>query len=105
MYAIIKTSGNQYRVEPGTVFETNRLVGEAGEILTLADSVLMINDENGVKLGSPTVAGASVELEIVEHLRGKKVTVFKMKRRKRYRRKQGHRQELTKVLVKDIKVG
>ncbi|OGV63799.1 MAG: 50S ribosomal protein L21 [Lentisphaerae bacterium RIFOXYB12_FULL_65_16] len=103
MYAIIKASGKQYRVEPGTEFETDRLQGEPGQSLNLDNSVLLLRTDDGVKIGTPVVPGAKVELQIVEHLRGDKIVVFKMKRRKRYRRTQGHRQELTKVLVKDIR--
>ena len=105
MYAIISASGKQYKVEPGTVFETDRMQGEPGETVVLEDKVLMLNNDGDVTVGDPVVAGAKVELEINEHLRGKKVIVFKMKRRKRYRRKQGHRQELTRVTVKDITIG
>jgi large subunit ribosomal protein L21 len=78
-------------------------VGEPGQSVNLDNSVLLLRTDDGVKIGTPTVPGASVELQIVEHLRGDKIVVFKMKRRKRYRRTQGHRQELTKVLVKDIR--
>ena len=104
MYAVIATSGKQYRVEPGTVFATDRLTGEPGEILTLDSSVLMVDADGEVKVGTPTLEGATVELEILEHYRGKKCIVFKMKRRKRHRRKQGHRQQLTRVAVKAINV-
>jgi large subunit ribosomal protein L21 len=102
MYAIISMQGHQFRVEPGTVMDVDRLAGEPGDTVTLADNVLAAQDDKGLKTGTPTIPGANVELEILEHLRAKKITVFKMKRRKRYRRKQGHRQELTKVRVKGI---
>jgi len=105
MYAIIKTGGKQYRIEPGTTFKTERLDGEAGDTLVLEDSVLMVNDDGEVTLGTPTVSGATVELEIQEQLRSKKLVVFKMKRRKRHRRQRGHRQQVTVVTVKDIKLG
>ena len=104
MYAIIETNGQQHRVEPGSVLETNRLAGEPGETVQLENSVLMVNNEGDVKVGTPRIDGATVDLEIVEHYRGKKVVVFKMKRRKRYRRKKGHRQELTRATVKAINV-
>ncbi len=105
MYAIVKTSGSQFKVEPGSVLELNRLAGNPGDRVTLDSSVLMVKTDDGLTVGTPTVADASVELEILEHYRGQKLIVFKMKRRKRYRNKQGHRQELTKVQVKDIKLG
>ena len=104
MYAIVETSGRQYKVEPGMVLELNRIAAEPGDKLTLED-VLMVNADGEVKMGSPKVENASVEVEVLEHRRGKKVIAFKMKRRKRYRVKKGHRQELTTVEVKDIKVG
>ncbi|MBN2452304.1 MAG: 50S ribosomal protein L21 [Lentisphaeria bacterium] len=105
MYAIIKACGRQYRVEQGTVFEMDRLEGSPGDVVTLEDAVLLLSEEGQVSVGSPTVPGAKVELEIREHLRGTKLTVFKMKRRKRYRRKHGHRQELTRVAVMEIVAG
>ncbi|MGI6355380.1 MAG: 50S ribosomal protein L21 [Lentisphaerae bacterium] len=102
MYAIIKTSGKQFKVESGAVLEINRIDAEPGETITLADSVLMVQDGETVHLGTPTVPGATVTLEVKEHFRGPKLIVFKMKRRKRYRVKKGHRQDMTKVVVKDI---
>ena len=104
MYAVIKLSGKQYKIEPGMVFETDRLEGDLGDSIVLDDAVLLVSDGDDIKVGTPAVAGAKVELEVVEHLRGEKLVVFKMKRRKRYRVKQGHRQELTRVSVKDITV-
>ena len=105
MYAIIQTGGKQYKVEPGTTFESERLEGEAGDVVELTDSVLLLHNDGEVTVGTPTVPGVSVELEIKEQVRSKKVIVFKMKRRKRYRRKHGHRQQRTIVTVKDIKIG
>jgi len=105
MYALIKASGTQYKVAPGDVLELNRMQGEPGEIITLEDNVLLYQDEAGTQVGVPTIAGSAVELEILEHFRGEKLIVFKIKRRKRYRRKNGHRQDLTRVSVKEIKIG
>ena len=103
MYAIIKTSGRQYKIEPGSVFEVNRLADKnPGDTVVLNDSVLLFSDDNGTVVGTPTVPGATVTLEVKDHLRGPKLIVFKMKRRKRYRLKKGHRQDLTKVVVKGI---
>lgn len=105
MYAIIRACGKQYRVEPGAVLELDRLAGEPGQTVVLENAVLLVSSDGAVTVGSPTVPGATVSLEIAAHLRGKKIVVFKMKRRKRYRRKHGHRQELTRVTVKDIVLG
>lgn len=105
MYAIVALQGQQFRVEPGAILEVNRMDSEAGEKITLADSVLLAKDGDSLTTGKPVIAGSKVELEVLEHYRNKKVTVFKMKRRKRYRRKQGHRQEMTKVKVTDISLG
>ena len=104
MYAIINAGGTQFKVQPGMEFEINRLDGAPGDTLTLDDQVLMVKTDAETLVGSPAVANAAVDLEILEHFRGKKIVVFKMKRRKRYRRKQGHRQELTRVRVKDIRL-
>lgn len=105
MYAIIGESGRQFRVQPGDVLAVNRMSGNPGETVVLEDRVLMVRTDDGVTLGTPVVEGAKVELEIVEHYRGKKVIAFKMKRRKRCRVKKGHRQELTRVNVRGITVG
>ena len=102
MYAIIKTSGKQYKVDPGTEIEINRIAEEPGATVTLDDAVLLISDDDKLTVGTPTVAGATVTPEVVEHLRGPKLIAFKMKRRKRSRVKKGHRQDLTKVVVKAI---
>jgi len=104
MNAVVKTSGRQYRVEEGTILDLNRMTGAPGDTVTLADSVLMVSRDGDVTIGAPVVEGATVDLEILEHRRGTKITVFKMKRRKRYRRKMGHRQELTRVAVRAINV-
>ena len=102
MYAIMMASGKQFRVEPGIVLDLDRMEVEPGATVTCTDKVLLVHDESGIKIGAPTVPGVTVELEVVGHLRGDKIVVFKMKRRKRYRRTQGHRQELTRVKVKSI---
>ena len=103
MYAIIKAEGQQFRVTPGMEIEMNRLEAEKGATVTLTDSVLLINNDGKLTVGAPVVPGATVELEVKDHVRDDKVTVFKFKRRHRYRRKAGHRQEMTKVVVKAIK--
>jgi len=104
MYAIIRTSGNQFRVKPGMIFAVDRLAGQPGDTITLDSNVLMVKTDDDLKIGAPCVSGAAVDLEIIEHYRGKKLVVFKMKRRKRCRRKHGHRQELTRVAVRDITI-
>ncbi len=101
MYAVVKTGGKQYRVSKDDILRVERLDGEAGDIVTLAD-VLMIGDGGNVSLGEPTVSGASVAAEILEQTRGRKVIVFKKRRRQNYRRKKGHRQHLTVLRVTDI---
>ena len=104
MYAIIKTSGKQYKVEAGTKFEIDRIEGEVGSVVEFGD-VLLTSDGETLYVGNPTVAGAKVQAEITAHVRGPKLIVFKMKRRKRSRVKKGHRQELTRLTVKDIVLG
>ncbi len=101
MYAIIETGGKQYRVEPGAVLALERLPGERGSRVEL-DRVLLISDGTAVTVGHPTVAGARVVSEILAQTRGDKIDVFKFKKRKKYRRKTGHRQALTKVRIAEI---
>jgi len=102
MYAVIETGGKQYRVAPGDTLEVERLDAEAGASYTF-DRVLLVADEGKVSVGTPTVAAASVLVDVTDHLRGDKKIAFKMKRRKGYHRTVGHRQELTRVKVKEIK--
>jgi large subunit ribosomal protein L21 len=101
MYAVIRTGGKQFRVEPGESLRVPTLAVEAGETVTFGD-VLLVSDGEAVTVGKPTLEGASVEAEVVSHGRDKKVIVFKRKRRKGYRRKQGHRQGYTVVRVDKI---
>ncbi len=103
MYAVLETGGKQYRVNAGDRLEIERLAVEAGQTHTF-DRVLLVNQDGNVTVGAPTVAAASVVADVVEHIRGPKLIAFKMKRRKGYRRKVGHRQELTVVQIKEIKV-
>jgi large subunit ribosomal protein L21 len=103
-YAIIRTGGKQYRVEPGMTLRIPSLVGEAGASVEFND-VLLGSDGNSVRTGVPTLSGARVTGEIVKHGRGEKIIVFKFKRRKNYARKQGHRQGFTEVRIKDITLG
>lgn len=101
MYAVLETGGKQYRVAAGDKLEIERLDVEAGQPVTF-DRVLLLNNEGKVSVGAPTVSGASVVADVVEHKRGRKVTTFKMKRRKGHRKTIGHRQESTVVQVKEI---
>jgi len=102
MYAVIESGGKQYKVSEGTVLKVEKLEAAAGDRLSI-DKVLMVNDENGnVKVGNPLVNNARVEVEVMEQGREKKVVVFKYKRRKNYRKKQGHRQPFTKIKVLTI---
>jgi large subunit ribosomal protein L21 len=101
VYAIIESGGKQYRVEPGAVVALERIPGDVGTQVEL-DRVLLISDGTTVKVGKPTLSGARVISEIVAQTRGEKIDVFKFKRRKKYRRKTGHRQELTKVRIAEI---
>jgi large subunit ribosomal protein L21 len=100
MYAVIKTGGKQYRVSEGDRLRVEKLEGAAGDTIDFPE-VLMLGGER-VAVGSPVVAGAKVSAEIIHQGFGKKVIVFKMRRRKRYRRKAGHRQPFTELRVKSI---
>jgi large subunit ribosomal protein L21 len=100
-YAIIRTGGKQFRVEPGQTLRVPSLLGDAGASIEFND-VLLGSDGNAVHTGVPTLSGAKVTGEIVKHGRGEKIVVFKFKRRKNYARKQGHRQGFTEVRIKDI---
>ncbi|GGL41163.1 50S ribosomal protein L21 [Sporolactobacillus putidus] len=100
MYAIIETGGKQLKVEEGQSIVIEKLVAEAGDTVTF-DKVLFIGGED-VKVGAPTVEGASVTAKVVEQGRDKKIVIFKFKKRKHYRRKQGHRQPFTKVTIEKI---
>ena len=101
MYAVIRTGGKQYRVAADDVLEIERIPGNAGDTVDF-DQVLMVSGDTGAQIGTPILKGASVSAELVEHFRGNKILVFKKKRRTTYRRKQGHRQELTRVRIKGI---
>ena len=103
MYAVIETGGKQYRVSPGQTLEVDRLDCEPGKPFTL-DRVLFVSNEGKTSIGSPTVAQTSIVVDIVEHFRGEKKIAFKMKRRKGYHRTVGHRQEMTRIKVGEIKV-
>ncbi len=103
-YAIIRTGGKQFRVEPGTTLRIPSLPGEAGSSIEF-NEVLLGSTGTDSRVGVPTLAGARVTGEIVKQGRGDKIIVFKFKRRKNYARKQGHRQGFTEVRIKDINLG
>jgi large subunit ribosomal protein L21 len=100
MFAVIKTGGKQYRVVPDDVLEVGKIAGEVGTIVQL-NEVLVVGGDTPV-LGVPTVAGASVAVEVLQHKRGPKVIAFKKRRRKNSRRKRGYRDELTVLRVTEI---
>lgn len=105
MYAVFETGGKQFRAEPGTRIRIPSLEVEPGESVTF-DQVLLTGDgEENVQVGTPVVEGASVKAEVIRHGRGDKVIVFKRKRRKGYRRKQGHRQNFTEIRVDEVALG
>ena len=101
MYAVIKTGGKQYRVAKDDVITVEKLIGDAGVTVSL-DDVLMVGAGADTKMGAPTVSGASVKAEVMEQKKGDKVLVFKKKRRQKYRRLKGHRQEQTVLRITDI---
>ena len=102
MYAVIETGGKQYRVNQGDIIRVEKLTADVGAKVDF-DRILLVGEGADVKVGSPIVDGASVSGTVVEHDRHRKIIVFKMKRRKNYRRKQGHRQDYTGVLIDNIK--
>ena len=101
MYAIVNINGIQTRVTPDEVLEVARLTGEPGDKLTF-DNVLLLANGDTITVGQPYVKGASLTAEVVDHLRGPKLRIFKFKRRKDYRRRKGYRDELTRIRVTAI---
>lgn len=104
MFAVIRTGGKQYRVAPNDIIEIEKIAGKPGDIVELSEVILLSGDggpKTG-KTGSPTIEGAMVAAEVIEQKRGDKIIVFKKKRRKNYRRKNGHRQSLTALRITEI---
>ena len=101
MHAVIKTGGKQYRVAPGDTVKVETLTAEVGQQVTLSE-VLSVSNGDDVKVGSPFVAGAAVVATVVAHGRHDKVTIFKMRRRKHYRKSQGHRQTFTEIKISAV---
>jgi large subunit ribosomal protein L21 len=101
MYAVIKTGGKQYKVAPGEKIKVELLPADVGAEVVL-DQVLMVSEGESVRLGAPTVAGATVKATVVAHGRGEKLQIFKMRRRKHYQKYQGHRQGYTELSIDSI---
>ncbi|MFV9510887.1 50S ribosomal protein L21 [Tepidibacillus sp. LV47] len=101
MYAIIKTGGKQYKVQEGDTIYIEKLPVNEGETVQF-DEVLMLVKDDGIVVGTPTVANATVTGKVEKHGKGKKIIVFKYKAKKNYRRKKGHRQPYTKVVIEKI---
>ena len=104
MYAVIKTGGKQYRVAPDDILDIEKLDAKVGETVQLSE-VLMLGGNGATEIGKPTVAGATVTAEVVAQDRGDKVIIFKKRRRKNSRRKNGHRQHFTKIKITGINAG
>ncbi|NCC22305.1 MAG: 50S ribosomal protein L21 [Alphaproteobacteria bacterium] len=102
MFAVIRTGGKQYKVTKDARIQVEKLEAKAGDELDI-DDILLVNDGKATKVGAPVVSGAKVVAKVVEHIRGPKITIFKKKRRQNYRRKKGHRQDLTVLEITDIK--
>lgn len=103
MYAIVDTGGKQYKVQEGEILRVEKLAGEVGDTISF-DKVLMFSDDENVNIGTPLLEDIAVSGHIVEQGKAKKIIVFKYKRRKRYRRKRGHRQQFTAVKIDSIKI-
>lgn len=101
MYAVIKTGGKQYKVAAGDKLKVEKLVGDVGSTVVI-DKVLMIADGEKTTIGAPLVAGATVNATVVSHGRADKVMIFKFRRRKHYRKTQGHRQSFTEIQIDTI---
>ena len=103
-YAIVEASGTQIWLQPNRYYDLDRIAADVDATIKL-DSVLLVKDAKGTTLGQPYVKDASVELKVMAHRRGQKIIVYKMRPKKKTRRKNGHRQELTRVMVQSISVG
>ena len=104
LYAIAETSGQQFWFEENKYYDIDRLNAKEKDKITL-EKVLLLKDKNSINIGKPYVKDAKIELEVVSHRRDKKILVYKMRPKKKTRRKMGHRQELTRVMVKSITIG
>ena len=104
LYAIAETSGQQFWFEVNRYYDIDRLNAKEKDKITI-DKVLLLKDNNAITIGRPYITDAKIELEVVSHKRGKKILVYKMRPKKKTRKKMGHRQELTRVMVKSISIG
>ena len=102
-YAIVEIGGGQLRVEPGRFYDINLLAAEPDSGYTI-DKVLLVSNDGDVTVGRPFIEGATVEGTVIRHRRGKKIIVYKMKPKKKYRKKRGHRQELTRLMIDSIRL-
>ena len=102
-YAIVEISGRQFWIEKGKYYDFNRIPTDLGKEISL-NRVLLLNNDGDVSIGKPYLESVQIKGKILEHLRGKKTIVYKMRPKKKTRRKQGHRQEITRVLIEDIVV-
>ena len=100
-YAIVEISGRQFWIEAGKYYDFNRIPTELGKQITL-NRILLLNDDGKISIGQPYLDSVKIKGKILEHFRGKKTIVYKMRPKKKTRKKQGHRQELTRVLIEDI---
>ncbi|MEN6320773.1 MAG: 50S ribosomal protein L21 [Syntrophaceae bacterium] len=103
MYAVIKTGGKQHKVSEGDVISIEKINGNRGDTVSF-NEVLMISKDDDIKVGTPYLEGANVSGEIIEQTKGQKINVFKMKRRKGFKKKTGHRQKLTRMKIKAISI-
>ena len=101
MYAIVEINNKQYKVEEGKFIEVDLMAEDAGSKVTL-DKVLMVSDSKNANIGKPSIEGATIDAEVLGHIKSKKVLVYKMRAKKGYRRKQGHRQQFTKLKINKI---
>lgn len=104
MYAIVRTGGRQYRAEPGSVIDVERLPIEEGDSLELNDVLLVVSDDGAVSVGKPTVSGATVKVTCVSQYRARKIIVFRYFPKQRYRKRRGHRQYYTRLRIDSITV-
>lgn len=102
-YAIVEISGKQFWIEIGKYYDFNRIPTQLGKDIIL-NRVLLLNNDGNISIGQPYIENVKVQGKILEHLRGKKAIIYKMRSKKKTRRKQGHRQELTRVLIENINI-
>ncbi|KAM3092757.1 50S ribosomal protein L21 [Phormidesmis sp. 146-35] len=102
-YAIIEAGGKQMRVEPGRFYDVDRLATEENAQITI-DQVLFVRNEGEISVGQPLVEGVTIQATVLRHFRGRKIIVYKMQPKKKTRKKQGHRQELTRVMIDSISI-